>query len=94
MFDLADAGGLFPLRISALHQSSFKVLICSLKSSHRSVIISLFSIDVAATLELYCDGGNVSMLQKLDGVKNRMYAGLLWVSLRLPSISPNEEPLL
>ncbi len=34
-----------------------------------------FSIDVAATLELYCDGGNVSMLQKLDGVKNRMYAG-------------------
>ncbi|PBK92960.1 hypothetical protein ARMGADRAFT_1063156 [Armillaria gallica] len=34
-----------------------------------------FSIDVAATLELYCDGGDDSMLQKLDGVKDRMYAG-------------------
>ncbi|KAK0441937.1 hypothetical protein EV421DRAFT_2036136 [Armillaria borealis] len=34
-----------------------------------------FSIDVAATLELYCDGGNDSMLRKLDGVKDRMYAG-------------------
>ncbi len=37
--------------------------------------------------ELYCDGGNVSMLQKLDGVKNRNVRRLLWVSLRLPSIS-------
>ncbi|KAK0196742.1 hypothetical protein F5146DRAFT_994613 [Armillaria mellea] len=34
-----------------------------------------FSIDVAATLELYCDGDDDSMMQKLDGVKDRMYAG-------------------
>ncbi|KAK0463760.1 uncharacterized protein EV420DRAFT_1761013 [Desarmillaria tabescens] len=34
-----------------------------------------FSIDVAATLELYCDGGDDSMLEKLDGLKDRMYAG-------------------
>ncbi|KAK0441987.1 hypothetical protein EV421DRAFT_2036171 [Armillaria borealis] len=34
-----------------------------------------FSIDVAATLELYCDGGDTTMLQKLDGVQDRQYAG-------------------
>ncbi len=34
-----------------------------------------FSIDVAATLELYCDGGDTAMLQKLDGVQDRQYAG-------------------
>ncbi|KAK0211125.1 hypothetical protein DFS33DRAFT_352793 [Desarmillaria ectypa] len=34
-----------------------------------------FSIDVAATLDLYCDGGDDLMLQKLEGLKDRMYAG-------------------
>ncbi len=34
-----------------------------------------FSIDVAATLELYCDGGDKTMLEKLDGVQSRQYAG-------------------
>ncbi|KAK0183885.1 hypothetical protein F5146DRAFT_1229140 [Armillaria mellea] len=34
-----------------------------------------FSIDVAATLELYCDGGDATMLQKLDGVQDLQYAG-------------------
>lgn len=34
-----------------------------------------FSIDVAATLELYCDGGDENMLEKLDGVQTRQYAG-------------------
>ncbi|KAK0496993.1 hypothetical protein EDD18DRAFT_183185 [Armillaria luteobubalina] len=34
-----------------------------------------FSIDVAATLELYCDGGDTTMLQKLDGVQDPQYAG-------------------
>ncbi|KAK0484071.1 hypothetical protein IW261DRAFT_1466542 [Armillaria novae-zelandiae] len=34
-----------------------------------------FSIDVAATLELYCDGGDTAMLQKLEGVQDRQYAG-------------------
>ncbi|KAK0196710.1 hypothetical protein F5146DRAFT_14357 [Armillaria mellea] len=34
-----------------------------------------FSIDVAATLELYCDGGDTTMLEKLDGVQDRQYAG-------------------
>ncbi|KAK0440983.1 hypothetical protein EV421DRAFT_1813354 [Armillaria borealis] len=34
-----------------------------------------FSIDVAATLELYCDGGDDTMLQKLSGLESRKYAG-------------------
>ncbi|KAK0211040.1 hypothetical protein DFS33DRAFT_346910 [Desarmillaria ectypa] len=34
-----------------------------------------FSIDVAATLELYCDGGDDLMRKKLDGLQDRMYAG-------------------
>ncbi|KAK0211146.1 hypothetical protein DFS33DRAFT_1297743 [Desarmillaria ectypa] len=34
-----------------------------------------FSIDVAATLELYCDGGDDAMLQKLSGLEGRKYAG-------------------
>ncbi|KAK0463762.1 uncharacterized protein EV420DRAFT_1638683 [Desarmillaria tabescens] len=34
-----------------------------------------FSIDVAATLGIYCDGGDDLMLQKLEGLKDRMYAG-------------------
>ncbi|KAG7448149.1 uncharacterized protein BT62DRAFT_1074655, partial [Guyanagaster necrorhizus] len=34
-----------------------------------------FSIDVTATLEMYCDGGNDFMLQKLDALRDRMYAG-------------------
>ncbi|KAK0496984.1 hypothetical protein EDD18DRAFT_1164784 [Armillaria luteobubalina] len=35
----------------------------------------IFSIDVAATLELYCNGGDATMLRKLDGMKDRQYAG-------------------
>ncbi|KAG7442175.1 uncharacterized protein BT62DRAFT_936268 [Guyanagaster necrorhizus] len=34
-----------------------------------------FSFDVAATLDLYCDGGEEAMLQKLDGLEDRKYAG-------------------
>ncbi|KAK0183657.1 hypothetical protein F5146DRAFT_151568 [Armillaria mellea] len=34
-----------------------------------------FSIDVAATLKLYCGGGDDAMLQKLDGMQDRKYAG-------------------
>ncbi|KAK0463715.1 uncharacterized protein EV420DRAFT_1104445 [Desarmillaria tabescens] len=34
-----------------------------------------FSIDVAATLELYCDGGDEGMLKRLDGFQDRKYAG-------------------
>lgn len=34
-----------------------------------------FSIDVAATLEVYCDGGDDTMLQKLDGLQDKKYAG-------------------
>ncbi|KAK0463693.1 uncharacterized protein EV420DRAFT_1745229 [Desarmillaria tabescens] len=34
-----------------------------------------FSIDVAATLELYCDGGDDAMLQKLSSLESRKYAG-------------------
>ncbi|KAK0196674.1 hypothetical protein F5146DRAFT_1012477 [Armillaria mellea] len=34
-----------------------------------------FSIDVAATLEMYCDGGDDAMLQKLSGLEGRKYAG-------------------
>ncbi|KAG7448163.1 uncharacterized protein BT62DRAFT_1074667 [Guyanagaster necrorhizus] len=34
-----------------------------------------FSIDVAATLDLYCDGGDEAMLQKLDGLEDRKYSG-------------------
>ncbi|KAK0463753.1 uncharacterized protein EV420DRAFT_1106646 [Desarmillaria tabescens] len=34
-----------------------------------------FSIDVAATLELYCDGGDEAMSQKLEGLQDRQYAG-------------------
>lgn len=34
-----------------------------------------FSIDVAATLELYCDGGDDLMRQKLHGLQERLYAG-------------------
>ncbi|KAG7448175.1 uncharacterized protein BT62DRAFT_930270 [Guyanagaster necrorhizus] len=34
-----------------------------------------FSIDVAATLDLYCDGGDEAMLRKLDGLEDRKYAG-------------------
>ncbi len=34
-----------------------------------------FSIDVEATLDLYCDGGDEVMKEKLDGMQNRQYAG-------------------
>ncbi|KAK0484073.1 hypothetical protein IW261DRAFT_997368 [Armillaria novae-zelandiae] len=34
-----------------------------------------FSIDVEATLDLYCDGGDEVMKQKLEGMQNRQYAG-------------------
>ncbi len=34
-----------------------------------------FSIDVAATLKLYCGGGDAAMSQKLDGLQDRKYAG-------------------
>ncbi len=34
-----------------------------------------FSIDVEATLDLYCDGGDEVMKKKLDGMQNRQYAG-------------------
>ncbi|KAK0441938.1 hypothetical protein EV421DRAFT_1810832 [Armillaria borealis] len=34
-----------------------------------------FSIDVAATLDLYCDGGDDAILQKLNGLKDRVFAG-------------------
>ncbi|KAK0474282.1 hypothetical protein IW261DRAFT_1610687 [Armillaria novae-zelandiae] len=34
-----------------------------------------FSIDVEATLDLYCDGGDEVMKQKLEGIQNRQYAG-------------------
>ncbi|KAK0441965.1 hypothetical protein EV421DRAFT_616574 [Armillaria borealis] len=34
-----------------------------------------FSIDVAATLELYCDGGDENMLEKLDRIQTRQWAG-------------------
>ncbi len=34
-----------------------------------------FYIDVAATLKLYCGGGDTVMLQKLDGLQDRKYAG-------------------
>ncbi|KAK0463707.1 uncharacterized protein EV420DRAFT_1638632 [Desarmillaria tabescens] len=34
-----------------------------------------FSIDVAATLEFYCDGGDEVMLQKLAGLQEHKYAG-------------------
>ncbi|KAK0196764.1 hypothetical protein F5146DRAFT_1217759 [Armillaria mellea] len=34
-----------------------------------------FSIDVATTLDLYCDGGDDAMLQKLSGLRDRVYAG-------------------
>ncbi|KAK0463761.1 uncharacterized protein EV420DRAFT_1729216 [Desarmillaria tabescens] len=34
-----------------------------------------FSIDVAATLQMYCDGGDDAMLQKLEGLQDRKYAG-------------------
>ncbi|KAG7448177.1 uncharacterized protein BT62DRAFT_757422 [Guyanagaster necrorhizus] len=34
-----------------------------------------FSIDATAPLEMCCDGGNDLMLQKLDSVRDRMYAG-------------------
>ncbi|PBK93000.1 hypothetical protein ARMGADRAFT_144517 [Armillaria gallica] len=34
-----------------------------------------FSIDVEATLDLYCDGGDEVMKEKLDGIQNRQYAG-------------------
>ncbi|KAK0463717.1 uncharacterized protein EV420DRAFT_1745247 [Desarmillaria tabescens] len=34
-----------------------------------------FSIDVAATLELYCDGGDEVMLQKLSDLQDHKYAG-------------------
>ncbi len=33
------------------------------------------SIDVAATLKLYCGGGDEAMLQKLDGLQDHKYAG-------------------
>ncbi|KAK0463724.1 uncharacterized protein EV420DRAFT_1104745 [Desarmillaria tabescens] len=34
-----------------------------------------FSIDVAATLDVYCDEGDNVMLQKLEGLKDKTYAG-------------------
>ncbi|KAK0196708.1 hypothetical protein F5146DRAFT_1012601 [Armillaria mellea] len=34
-----------------------------------------FSIDVAATLEMYCDGGDEAILQKLTELQDRKYAG-------------------
>ncbi|PBK92977.1 hypothetical protein ARMGADRAFT_1080176 [Armillaria gallica] len=34
-----------------------------------------FSIDVTATLEVYCDGGDDTMLQKLDGLQDKKHAG-------------------
>ncbi|KAK0484043.1 hypothetical protein IW261DRAFT_995914 [Armillaria novae-zelandiae] len=34
-----------------------------------------FSIDVEATLDIYCDGGDEVMKQKLEGIQNRQYAG-------------------
>ncbi|KAK0463723.1 uncharacterized protein EV420DRAFT_1104718 [Desarmillaria tabescens] len=34
-----------------------------------------FSVDVAATLELYCDGGDEFMLRMLEGMQDRRYAG-------------------
>ncbi|KAK0228977.1 hypothetical protein IW262DRAFT_1354084 [Armillaria fumosa] len=33
-----------------------------------------FSIDVEATLDLYCDGGDEVMKQKLEGIQNQQYA--------------------
>ncbi len=33
------------------------------------------SIDVAATLKLYCGGGDEAMLQMLDGLQDHKYAG-------------------
>ncbi len=47
-----------------------------------------FSIDVAATLDLYCDGGDDAMLQKLDGLKDRVYAGYC-VAVRYATTFPN-----
>ncbi|KAG7448153.1 uncharacterized protein BT62DRAFT_756008 [Guyanagaster necrorhizus] len=34
-----------------------------------------FSIDIAATMEVHCDGDDDLMLQKLHGLQDRMYAG-------------------
>ncbi|PBK78615.1 hypothetical protein ARMSODRAFT_947574 [Armillaria solidipes] len=47
-----------------------------------------FSIDVAATLELYCDGGDTTMLQKLDGVQDRQYAGYTFFDEDTPEEMP------
>ncbi|KAK0239702.1 hypothetical protein EDD85DRAFT_787950 [Armillaria nabsnona] len=45
-----------------------------------------FSIDVAATLKLYCGGGDEAMLQKLDGLQDHKYAGYC-----LDIVEPDEE---
>ncbi len=45
-----------------------------IKSFHLGLVSYLF-IDVAATLEVYCDGGDDTMLQKLDGLQDKKYAG-------------------
>ncbi|KAK0484042.1 hypothetical protein IW261DRAFT_1606100 [Armillaria novae-zelandiae] len=45
-----------------------------------------FSIDVEATLDLYCDGGDEVMKQKLEGVQDRQYAGYC-----MQIVEPDEE---
>ncbi|KAK0497009.1 hypothetical protein EDD18DRAFT_1462651 [Armillaria luteobubalina] len=45
-----------------------------------------FSIDVAATLKLYCGGGDDAMLRKLDGLQDHSYAGYCFYI-----VEPDEE---